>query len=62
VITSIQAYSVSPKEREVAYFLPPDVILVTVDDGSARLLDMAGGFHAVPAVGALMLKETLTRC
>jgi hypothetical protein len=60
VITSIQAYSVSPKEREVAYFLPPDVILVTVDDGSARLLDMAGGFHAVPAVGALMLKETLT--
>jgi hypothetical protein len=61
VTTSVQAYSVSPKpkEREAAYFLPPDVILVTVGDGSARLLDMAGGFHAVPAVGARMLKETL---
>ena len=66
---SIQAYSVSPKqreasvspkEREAAYCLPPDVILVTVDDGSARLLDMAGDFHAVPPVGAGMLKETLT--
>jgi hypothetical protein len=65
---SIQAYSVSPrereasvspKEREAAYCLPPDVILVTVEDGSARLLDMTGGFHAVPAVGARMLKETL---
>src|SRR5439155_25370345 len=44
---------------EAAYFLPSDVILVTVDDGSARLLDMAGSFHAVPAVGARMLKETL---
>ena len=60
MITSIQDYSVSPKEREAAYFLPPDVIFVTVDDGSARLLDMAGGFHAVPAVGARMLQETLT--
>jgi hypothetical protein len=60
VTASIQAYSVSPKEREAAYCLPPDVILVTVDDGSARLLDMAGDFHAVPAVGARMLKETLT--
>jgi hypothetical protein len=35
------------------------VILVTVDDGSARLLDMAGSFHAMPAVGARMLQETL---
>jgi hypothetical protein len=42
------------------YSLPPDVILVTARDGSARLLDMAGGFHAVPAVGARMLQETLT--
>ena len=31
-----------PTERQGEYFLPPDVILLTVDDGSARLLDMAG--------------------
>jgi len=60
VTTNNQAYSsASPKEREATYFLPSDVILVTVDDGSARLLDMAGSFHAVTAVGARMLKETL---
>jgi hypothetical protein len=61
VITSIQTCPALPAERETAeYFLPPDVILVTVEDGSARLLDMAGGFHAVTAVGARMLQETLT--
>jgi Transglutaminase-like superfamily len=59
VITSSQACSVSPQQREAAYFVAPDVILVTVEDGSARLLNMAGGFHAVPAVGARMLEETL---
>jgi hypothetical protein len=47
-------------EPTVEYFLPPDVILVTVADGSARLLDMAGSFHAVPKIGARMLEETLT--
>jgi hypothetical protein len=61
LITSIQTYPALPAERETAeYFLPPDVIFVTVEDGSARLLDMAGGFHAVPAVGTRMLQETLT--
>jgi hypothetical protein len=39
--------------------LAPDVILVTIKDGSARLLDMAGGLYAVPAVGARLLQETL---
>jgi Transglutaminase-like superfamily/Coenzyme PQQ synthesis protein D (PqqD) len=59
---SIQAFSVSPKEREgeAEYFLSPDVIFVTIDDGSARLLDMAGSFHAVPEIGTRMLQETLT--
>ena len=57
---NIQTCDARPKERGAGYFLPPDVILVTVEDGSARLLDMAGGFHAVPAVGARMLQETLT--
>ncbi len=59
MITNIQACSVPPKQREAAYLLSPDVIFVTVDDGSARLLDMAGDFHAVPAIGARMLQETL---
>src|SRR5262245_24645907 len=57
---NIQTFDARSNERGAEYFLPPDVILVTVEDGSARLLDMAGGFHAVPAVGARMLQETLT--
>ena len=59
VITSTQTCPGPTTDPEAEYFLPPDVILVTVEDGSARLLDMAGRFHAVPAVGARMLQETL---
>jgi hypothetical protein len=61
MITTIQTGPSLPVAHEQAYSLPPDVIFVTVQDGSARLLDMAGRFHAVPAVGALMLQETLAR-
>ena len=57
---NIQTFDARPNQRGAGYFLPPDVILVTVADGSARILDMAGGFHAVPTVGARMLQETLT--
>jgi hypothetical protein len=60
VIVSIHTCPALATAPAPEYSLPPDVILVTVDDGSARLLDMAGGFHAVPAVGARMLQETLT--
>ncbi len=63
LITSIETCPPLPLQRhtgrEPGYVLAPDVILVTVEDGSARLLDMAGSFHAVPEVGARMLKETL---
>ena len=59
MIASIQTRPVRATAPAPEYSLPPDVILVTVRDGSARLLDMAGGFHAVPAVGARMLQETL---
>jgi hypothetical protein len=59
VIISIQTCPFPPSERDAEYFLPPDVILLTVEDGSARLLDMGGSFHAVPAIGARMLQETL---
>jgi hypothetical protein len=61
MITAIQSGSPLPAADESAFSLPPDVIFVTVHDGSARLLDMAGRFHAVPAVGTLMLRETLSQ-
>jgi hypothetical protein len=41
--------------------LGPDVVLVRLEDGSARLLDMAGGFYALSAVGARMLRGVLER-
>jgi hypothetical protein len=59
VIVSIQACPDLATAPAAEYSLPRDVILLMVRDGSARLLDMAGGFHAVPAVGARMLEETL---
>src|SRR5262249_28331083 len=43
------------------YTLGPDVFFVPVQGGTARLLDLGGKFYAVPAVGALMLRETLER-
>jgi hypothetical protein len=59
MITTTQTRPSLPTAHEPAFFLPPDVIFLTVHDGSARLLDMAGQFHAVPAVGTLMLQESL---
>src|SRR4051794_23107217 len=59
VIVNIQTRAVLATVPASEYALPSDVILVTVRDGSARLLDMSGDFHAVPAVGAQMLQETL---
>jgi hypothetical protein len=58
-IASIESYPALATTSEAEYVLPPDVIFLTVEDGSARLLDMGGGFHAMPAVGARMLRETL---
>jgi Transglutaminase-like superfamily len=60
LIISIQTGPPLVRKPYAKYSLPPDVILLTVEDGSARLLDMAGGFYAVPAVGARLLQETLT--
>jgi transglutaminase superfamily protein/coenzyme PQQ synthesis protein D (PqqD) len=60
LITSIQTCPAPPLQPTAEYFLSPDVILVTVADGSARLLNMAGSFHAVQRIGARMLEETLT--
>jgi hypothetical protein len=41
------------------YVLAPDVVLVQVEDGTARLLDLAGDFYALPATGAEMLQGVL---
>jgi hypothetical protein len=41
------------------YVLAPDVILLLVSDGTARLLDLRGNFYAISATGATMLFETL---
>src|SRR5688500_13541787 len=41
------------------YVLAPDVLLLLVQDGTARLLDMDGCFYALSAIGATMLQETL---
>jgi hypothetical protein len=59
VITSIQNGPALAAKEGVEYFLSPDAVFIMVEDGSARLLDMAGRFYAMPTVGARMLKETL---
>jgi hypothetical protein len=59
MIAGIQTRSSLRPSAAAVFSLAPDVIFVTIHDGSARLLDMAGRFHAVPAVGTLMLQETL---
>lgn len=53
--------SLCKKTDESEYLLAPDVILLLVQDGTARLLDMDESFYAVPAIGAMMLQQTLER-
>ncbi|HVS37262.1 MAG TPA: lasso peptide biosynthesis B2 protein [Gemmataceae bacterium] len=43
----------------IDYTLAPHVSLATAEDGTARLLNMGGGFYALPAVGAEMLRAVL---
>jgi hypothetical protein len=44
---------------EAQYRLGPDVVLIPVEDGSARLLDFAGETFALSEVAARMLTEAL---
>ncbi len=44
-----------PISLEGALTLKPDVILMPVEDGSARLLDLGGQFYAVSAIAAEMI-------
>lgn len=39
--------------------LAPDVVLLLLSDGSARILDFGGNFYAVSETAALMLNQTL---
>jgi hypothetical protein len=43
------------------YSLSPDTAMLLMDDGSARILDMADRFYALPPIGAIMLVRTLQR-
>ncbi|OKH20210.1 hypothetical protein NIES593_19635 [Hydrococcus rivularis NIES-593] len=46
---------------EAQYILAPDVILLLISDGTARLLDLGGYFYAISATGTEMLEEVLER-
>ncbi len=46
-------------DADSEYTLAPNVAIVFMEDGSARVLDMGDSFYAVPHVGALMLQRTL---
>jgi Transglutaminase-like superfamily/Coenzyme PQQ synthesis protein D (PqqD) len=41
------------------YVLPPDIVLVMVQDGTGRLLNLGGSFYALTATAAAMLHEVL---
>jgi hypothetical protein len=45
--------------RQGKYTLAPDVVLVLVEDGTSRLLDMNHKFYGLPAIGTSMLSDTL---
>jgi hypothetical protein len=45
---------------ELQYQLAPDVVLVPVDDGSARLLNLGGSFYALSKSGSEMLGAVLS--
>lgn len=59
LITSVLSSSEQACPDGQGYRLPPDVLLVSVQDGSARLLDLGGNFYALTASAARMLDEVL---
>lgn len=50
---------VAPAAGGAEMVLAPEVVFVEGPDGSARLLDLEGGFYAIPQSGAELLRETL---
>jgi hypothetical protein len=59
VIRSVVSGSQPDGNRTGGYRLAPDVLLVTVHDGSGRLLDLAGSVFTVSETGAAMLEAAL---
>ncbi len=57
--TILSAKSVGSDACRADYVLAPDVGLVLVQDGTARLLDLGGTFFALSATAAAMLHEAL---
>ena len=53
-------HSVGQSTQDGRYSLSPSVILLAVDDGSARLLDLDGSFHALSETAVEMLQGALT--
>ncbi len=47
------------RQAENRYLLAPDVVLVLLQDGTGRLLDLAGKFYALSQTAAGMLYESL---
>jgi hypothetical protein len=59
MITAVVSAETAAVQERTDYVLAPDVILLLVKDGTARLLDLGGNFYAISATGATMLFETL---
>src|SRR5215471_342899 len=59
MITTVVSAETAAMQERTDYVLAPDVILLLVKDGTARLLDLWGNFYAISATGATMLFETL---
>ena len=54
--TAMSQTSLPPNQR---FRLAPDVLMLLVEDGSSRLLDLGGQFFGLPAVSTKLLKKTL---
>jgi hypothetical protein len=55
----LSAETAALREGTAEYRLAPNVVLLLVHDGTARLLDLEGNFYALSATGAVMLYEIL---
>lgn len=57
--TIISAETTIIGDSQSEYVLAPNVVLVIVQDGTGRLLNMGGTFYALSATAAMMLNEAL---
>jgi hypothetical protein len=50
-----------PATPRPEYFLPPNVVLLELPDGTGQMLDFSGKFYALSETAVVMLRETLQR-